>query len=90
MSVLTEFSNVKNNNTIDLSEESLMDLDNNGEEGTNLQQSPNFGRFQARQMFLANNADTPDLFITQDEDIECIIPLILNFKHNIKVSYLWD
>ena len=79
MSASTEVSNVKIDKAIYLTEDTLMNLDKNGEEITTT--SPNLVRFQTRRMFPVNDPHTPDLFITHDEDIECIIPLLVNFKH---------
>ena len=42
--------------------------------------SPNFHRFQKRQDFINKNPETADLYITQAEDIEVLIPHILEFK----------
>ena len=43
-------------------------------------ESPNFHRFQKRQEFIRQNPDTPDLYITQAEDIEVLLPFLTNFK----------
>ena len=42
--------------------------------------SPNFHRFQKRQEFIKENPETADLYITQVEDIEVLIPCISEFK----------
>jgi hypothetical protein len=42
-------------------------------------QSPFFGMYQKRREFIKKNPELADLYITQAEDIEVLIPHILEF-----------